>query len=184
MLRKSILMALICLFMAGTIAAQAEKPLPADKIMTDSFAKSKETNKNVMLLFHATWCSWCKFLDKAMLNEEVKGIFEKYFVITHLDVMEKTKEAIEKNENIGGKAIMNYLGGAKSGVPFYVFLTKDGESLANSNVMAKNGNIGYPGTFDEIVAFMKLIKTGAPKMTDAEAYTMFEFFKKNAPKSN
>jgi len=181
MLKKSIIMAVICLLMAGSIAAQAQKPLPADKVMEAAYAKSKETNKNVMLIFHATWCSWCKRLEKAMDDPTMKALFEKYFVITYLDVLENG-EKVAQFENPGGKAIMDNLGGAKSGIPFFAMIDKDAKTLATSNVMPKDSNIGYPGSFDEMLAFMKVIKTGAPKMKDDEAFSMIDFFWKNRPK--
>jgi thioredoxin-related protein len=183
MLKKSILMTAICLLMAGSILAQIEKPLPADNIMTESYAKAKVTGKNVFLLFHATWCSWCKRLDKVMQSEELKSIFENNFVITHLDVDERDVEAIAKFENPGGKELKTKLGAKpKDGIPFYAFLNKDGKILANSKVMPKDGNIGYPGSEEEIALFMKIIKIGAPKMTDDHFNTIAKYLKENAPK--
>lgn len=178
---KSILIVILCVFIAGSVIAQTEKPQPTIKIMAESLVKAKETGKNVFLIFHATWCSWCKRLDKVMSMEEVKTIFEENFVLTHLDVKE-SGEKIEQFENPGGNEFMKELGGEKSGIPFYAFIDKDGKMLANSNVMEKDGNIGYPGSEDEIAAFMKIIKIGAPKMTDEHFNAIKDHFKKNAPK--
>lgn len=181
MAKKALLMGIIFLFIASIIPAQDAKPLPADQVMKEAYAKAKADGKNVFLLFHATWCSWCKRLDKAMESEELKGIFEKNFVITHLDVMEQG-EKIAQYENAGGKELMDKLGGAKAGIPFYAFLTPEGKMLANSNAMPKEQNIGYPGVMEEIDAFMKIVKIGAPKMTEAEQKTIITYLKKNAPK--
>ncbi len=181
MAKKALLMGMIFFFIASIIPAQDAKPLPADQIMKEAYAKAKAGDKNVFLIFHATWCSWCKRLDKAMQSDELKRIFEKNFEITHLDVMERG-EKIAQFENAGGKELMDKLGGAKSGIPFYAFLTPEGEMLANSNVMPKDQNIGYPGVMEEIDAFMKIVTTGAPKMTEAEKKTIISYLKKNAPK--
>jgi thioredoxin-related protein len=180
MFRKSFLVGFICLFAAASILAQTEKPLPADKVMEASYAKAKETGKNVFLIFHATWCSWCKKLDKAMQSEEMKKIFEDNFVVTHLDVMENG-EKIAQFENPGGKALMDKLGGEKSGIPFFAFIDADGKMLCNSNVMPKEQNIGYPGTIEEITAFMKLIKTGSPKIPKDQIKAMALYFINNSP---
>lgn len=181
MLKKSFLMTVICLFMASAIFAQTEKPLSADKVMADSYAKANESGKNVLLIFHASWCSWCKRLDKVMQNDEMKKIFEENFVITHLDVLENEKDKIENFENPGGKELMNKLGGAKSGIPFFAYITAKGETLATSNVMPKNGNIGYPGTLEEINEFMKLLKTGAPKISKEHYKTVLLNLIENSP---
>lgn len=181
MLKKSILTGFICLLIAGSLLAQTEKPLPADKVMKAAYAQSKETGKNVFLIFHATWCTWCKKLDKAMQSNELKKIFEDNFIIVHLDVMERGGEKIAEFENPGGKKLMDKLGGAKSGVPFFAIIKADGKSLGNSNVMPKKQNIGYPGTIKEIAEFMGLIKTGAPKISKEQFKTMLMYFIENSP---
>lgn len=181
MLKKALLLGIVTIFLAGTIAAQTEKPLPAGKVMNNAYAASKETGKNVFLIFHATWCSWCKRLEKAMDSQELKPIFEKYFVITYLDVLERG-EKIAQYENPDGKALMDKLGGATAGIPFYAFINAEGKTLATSNVMPKDSNIGYPGSLEEINAFMKILKTGAPNINDDDYNTLFTYLKKNAPK--
>ena len=179
MLRKSIFMAVICVFMAVSIIAQTEKPRSATIVMAESFTKAKETGKNVFLIFHATWCSWCKKLDKVMQSDELKKIFEDNFIVTHLDVRESGEDKIAEFENPGGKELMKTLGATeKGGIPFYAFLDKKGKMLANSNVMPKDQNIGYPGSPEELDAFAKIIKIGAPKMPESQLATIVDFFKK------
>lgn len=182
MFRKLILASALFFFTAGLAAAQTEKPQTADAILNAAYKESKTADKNVFLIFHASWCSWCKRLDKAMKSEELKKIFEDNFVITHLDVLE-TGEKIATLENPGGKEVMVKLGGEKSGLPFYAFLDAEGNKLGDSNVMPKNMNIGYPGSAEEIEAFGKLLKMSAKKMDEKQLETILEYLKKNAPKS-
>jgi thioredoxin-related protein len=168
------------IFSFGIISAQETKPLAADGIMKASYAKAGETNKNVFLIFHASWCSWCKRLDKAMNSDELKKLFEDNFIVTHLDVLERN-EKIELLENPGGKEIMAKLGGEKSGLPFYAFLDSKGKMIANSNVMDKESNIGYPGSEEEIAAFVKLLKLSS-ELNDEQLSKISEYLKANAPK--
>ena len=77
---------------------------------------------------------------------------------------------------------MKKWGGEKSGLPFFVFLDATGKKVADSNVMPKNQNIGYPGAPEEIEAFMGLLKRAAPKMSPADAETINVYLKENAPK--
>jgi len=167
------------IFSFGVISAQETKPLAADEIMKAAYAKAGETNKNVFLIFHASWCSWCKRLDKAMNSDELKKLFEENYVITHLDVLERN-EKIELLENPGGKELMAKLGGEKSGLPFYAFLDDKGKMIANSNVMDKESNIGYPGSEEEIAAFGKLLKLSS-KLSDDQLSKITEYLKANAP---
>lgn len=168
------------IFSFGIISAQETKPLAADDIMKASYAKAGETNKNVFLIFHASWCSWCKRLDKAMNSDELKNLFEENFIVTHLDVLERN-EKIELLENPGGKELMAKLGGEKSGLPFYAFLDDKGNMIANSNVMDKESNIGYPGSEEEIAAFVKLLKLSS-ELNDEQLSKISEYLKANAPK--
>lgn len=175
---------IVCLLVFSFLSfvnAQPE-PVEANEILTTAYKETKATHKNIFLIFHASWCSWCKRLEKAMQSNELKKIFEENFVITHLDVLEPG-DKIATLENPGGKEIMEKLGGENAGLPFYVFMNAKGEKLADSNVMPGNENIGYPGSSEEIEAFGKLLKSNSQKMTDEQLKIVIEYFKQNAPKS-
>lgn len=181
MFRKYSVTIVLLLFMSGYLFAQAEKPLQANEIMQTAFKDAKASDKNIFLIFHASWCGWCKRLEKAIQSPELKKIFEDNFVITHIDVLERDKK-VEELENPGGREIMANYGGAKSGLPFYVFLDDTGKKLADSNVMPENQNIGYPGATEEIEAFAKIVKNSAKNLTDEQLSAIVDYLKDNAPK--
>lgn len=182
MFRKLTLTLLVTLFSITLLLGQDTKPQPADDILKVALKNSKDTGKNVFLIFHASWCSWCKRLEKAMQSDELKKIFEDNYVITHLDVLE-AKDKVEALENPGGKEIMAKLGGEKSGLPFYAFLDASGKKIADSNVMpSQNPNIGYPGSAEEIEAFGKLLKVSAKNLSDEKFAVIIDYLKTNAPK--
>lgn len=96
-----------------------------------------------------------------------------------LDVMESgDKKALE---NPGGTKFMADMGGAKSGLPFVVFLDKSGKKIADSNVLPGNSNIGYPAAPAEIAAFGKLLAKAAPRMSAAERAKITDYLKTHAP---
>jgi thioredoxin-related protein len=171
---------ILMMLLATTLAsAQTEKAEKADDILKTALQQAGGANKNVLVIFHASWCGWCRRLEAVLENEEIKKIISEHYVVTHLDVMEN--DAKKSMENPGANEIMEHYGGAKSGLPFYVFIDSRGKKLADSNVMPKNQNIGYPGSPEEIVAFEKLLKETAPRMTDKQRGQIVAYLQKNAP---
>ena len=116
-----------------------------------------------------------------MGRPEFKKMFDANYVLVELDVMEAGDNKT-KVENPGGMETMKELGGEKAGLPFYAFLDAKGKKLADSNVMPKGANIGYPGEPGEISAFMELIKKTAPHWSDADREKLKVYFVENAPK--
>lgn len=180
MLRKLILFSAFCLF-AISLQAQDWKPKSADVIMKAALKEAKANNKNVMVIFHASWCSWCRRLEKATESAELKSIFKDNWVITHLDVMER-KGKIDSLENPGGQALMKKYGGEKAGLPFIAFLDKNGKKIANTMAMPDKSNIGYPGSKEEIEIFGKVLKSASKKITDKQIAEIKDYLTKNAPK--
>jgi thioredoxin-related protein len=170
---------LISLVMLAGGHSQTKSPEKAGNILTTAIQKAGAAQKTVFLIFHASWCSWCKRLDAALGSPEIKDIMDEHYVIIHLDVMENAaKKALE---NPGGNEMLAHYGGAKSGIPFYVFFDAAGNKLADSNVMPKEQNIGYPGSQEEIVAFEKLLHHTAARMTEKQRGQIVAYLTKNAP---
>ena len=152
------------LILAFLSPVRAGTPPPARTILNAALKEASSSGKSVFLIFHATWCSWCKRLDAALDKPEVRKIVDNYYVVTHVDVLERGDKK-QTVENPGGEEIMKSLGGEKSGLPFYVILDGTGKKLADSNIMPGNSNIGFPGSQEEIAAFEKILKQTAPRMT-------------------
>jgi thioredoxin-related protein len=172
---------IIAMVFCSIASGQSTAPRPAQDILNEAIAQAHSSNRTVMVIFHASWCSWCKRLDKAFADPDVKTIVDKNYVVTHLDVLER-KEKKETLENAGGVEIMKKFGGEKSGLPFIAFLDAKGTMIANSNAMPENQNIGYPGAKEEIEAFIALLKRTANNMSDAERIRVARYFEENAPK--
>ena len=171
---------LLFLFVAQSVLSQTSKPAPAEDILKAAIQAAEPTHKTVFLIFHASWCSWCKRLDAVLEQQVIKKIIEEHFVVTRLDVFE-SGDKIQTFENPGGKKIDIDLGGEQSGLPFYVFLDAEGKKIADSNVMPNNENIGYPGSESEIAAFGKLLRLSAPRMSDEELSIVLAYLHEKAP---
>lgn len=181
-MKKILAVLLFSVFFAGTFVQAQNPKLPsADAALKQSVAVAKAKDKTVFVLFHASWCGWCKRLEKAMESPELKGIFEKNYVITRIDVLERGTK-VDSLENPGGKEFLKKIGGEKSGLPFFVFFDKKGKQIADSKII-KGENIGYPGAPEEIDAFVALLKKTGKHFSSADLATVADYFKKNAPKS-
>jgi thioredoxin-related protein len=172
---------LIIIFSTTFLFAQTNKPDSAKSILSHSVELAKKSNKSVFVIFHASWCIWCKRLDAALESSELKKIFNDHFVIVHIDVLER-KEKKDELENPGGEKIMADLGGKDAGLPFYVFLNSDGKEIVNSKSMPKKQNIGYPAAKEEITTFVNLLKKSSSSLTKHQLAKVKDYLQKNAPK--
>ena len=127
----------------------------ASSILDKAYQQAQKENKNVFVMFHASWCGWCKTMDKKMNDASCKEFFDKNYVITHLVVLEsKDNKGLE---NPGAFDLLKKYKGEKSGIPFFLIFDKNGKFLEDS--FDSNGqNIGCPATEEEIAEFMKILK--------------------------
>jgi thiol-disulfide isomerase/thioredoxin len=162
-----------------SVFSQDQKPDSAQNIVRVAMVKAIATDKNILITFNASWCIWCKWLETALESPDLKPIMEKYYTIAKLDVKEFGKK-IQMLENPGGQQLLEEMGGSKSGLPFIAILNKKGTMIANSNMMPKKQNIGYPASKEQIAAFLQLLKKTAQRMTDKQVAVISSYLKKNA----
>ncbi|MFV0197407.1 thioredoxin family protein [Empedobacter falsenii] len=127
----------------------------ATEILTKAQNQAKVENKNVFLIFHASWCGWCKKMEKNMDDPLVKSYFDANYVKTFITVQERAEK---KNlETPGGDAVNEKLGGKDQGLPFWVILDSEGKVLENSRVNGEN--IGGPASEDEVNNLIAKLET-------------------------
>jgi thioredoxin-related protein len=171
MKRTPAILAALCL----AVFAFAESPKPATAVMANAQATAKKEGKNVMVIFHASWCGWCHKLDDFMAKPEFKSAFAADYVIVHLTVMESPDK--KNDENPGGMDYLTKLGGDKGGIPFFAFVDPSGKVLADSNAKMgdKKQNIGHPVKKGEVAHFMAMIDKSAKRMTAAKKAEIKKF---------
>lgn len=136
-----------------------------------------------MIVFHASWCGWCKKFDASVNDPSCKEYFEKNFIIEHLTILENGE--MKKNENPGAIDIFNKYAGAGSGIPFFLIYDKKGTLVADSKIRpagasldAAGKNMGCPASDEEVAAFVQVLKK-ITKITEAQTTAITERFKKN-----
>ncbi|MES2487946.1 MAG: thioredoxin family protein [Bacteroidota bacterium] len=160
----------IVLFMVAFAGAQAQEN--ATTIMDKAYAQAKKEKKNVFVIFHASWCGWCKKMEKNMESDACKKMFDDNYVIVHLTVEESPKNVALNTP--GADELKAKYKGAQQGLPFWVILDKKG-TLLDDSFNDKDENLGCPAEPAEVTAFTaKLKKTG--KFTDAQLATVTATF--------
>ena len=164
--------------LTGLIGSAFAAPPTAKSLLDDASANARKGKKNVMVIFHASWCGWCKKLDAFLEKPEFKKSFEKSYEIVHLDVLENGPKVSLENE--GGKDLMEQFGGKTAGLPFFVILDPSGKKLGDS-MLPGTGNIGYPAEPYEVAGFKQLLTKTATHMNagDIKKVETFLSTKKN-----
>lgn len=153
----------------------SQAPLSAEDIMATARKKAAAENKNVFLIFHASWCGWCHKMDTSMSDPLVKKYFTDNYVIEHLVVQEsKNKKQLE---NPGAEAMMVQYKGEGQGIPFWLIFDKDGKLLADSR-MENGDNTGCPAKENEVAHFVNVLKKTS-RLKDNELAVIQKRFRKN-----
>lgn len=144
----------ISFFVAFTTASIAQQP-SAKEVLATAQAQAKKENKKVFVIFHASWCKWCKKMENNMQTPETKPLFDKSYVTAFLTVQESPKN--KALENPGADELLKTYKADKSGIPFWVILDANGKVLEDS-FNAKGENLGCPAEAAEVAEFTQMLK--------------------------
>ena len=122
------------LFIATVFTVQTKAQNSASSILENALTKAKAENKHVFLKYSASWCGWCKKLDKEMKNDSCKPFFDTNYVIVTLVVNES-----EKNKHLENPGAIDFLRkhkGEDKGLPYWAILNNTGDLIEKGR--------GYP----------------------------------------
>ena len=140
--------------------------------MKEAFAEAKKDNKNVMIIFKASWCGWCKRMIANVNNESVKDLFERNYVIRELDVLERADK--KELENPGALDLLKQYKADKSGIPFFLIYDAEGKLLTNG-FDDEGQNLGCPASEEEVAIFIDKLKETS-HLTEGEVVAIREVF--------
>ena len=151
----------------------AQQVPSADAVLKAAYAKAAKENKNVMVIFHASW--WCHKMDTSLNDPSVKDFFTKNYVIEHLTVYEsKGKENLE---NPGALQLLTKYHGNDQGIPFWLVLDKNGDLLGDSEI-GPGKNCGCPATEEEVQHFIGVLKKSS-SITSEQIAAVEKRFRRN-----
>lgn len=163
-------------------SAQSKVP-SADSLLTAASKQAKASGKKIFVIFHASWCGWCKKMDVSMNDPVCKKFFDDNFVIVHLTVEES--QANKHLENPGADLVKKKFLGEKAGLPFWLILDAD-QKLAADSYIRKPGtaadqpgdNIGCPASENEVNEFVKILKR-TTSLKETELSVIAKRFRQN-----
>ncbi len=172
-MKKILLLTLVlCIF----FIAKSQNVLTTESILSGACKQAAKENKNIFVIFHASWCGWCKKMDASMNDATTKKYFDNNFVTVHLTVLES--EENKKLENPGAAEFMKKLKPQAGSLPFFAILNNSRNVLADS--FANGENLGCPASETEVAAFITLLKKTS-KINDKELEVIAARFKQNKP---
>jgi thiol-disulfide isomerase/thioredoxin len=183
-MKKNLILSLVLIFTVSVMSFAQEAAMPStETVMNKAYAQAKAENKKVMVIFHASWCGWCKKMEASMNEPTLKKFFDDNYVVALLDVQEsKGKEYLE---NPGSLAFMTKYKGEKAGLPFWFITDASGNKLADSQIRPEGAsldtygdNVGCPAAENEVAYFAKVLKSTS-KLKDNEIALISERFAKN-----
>ncbi len=182
-LKNTFSIVLIILFFNLTVAQEnLEK---ASHIFNKAVELAKKENKNVFIMFHASWCGWCKKMDASINDASIKDFFTNNYVIEHLVVLESKKN--KHLENPDASTMLKKYGGGESGIPYWLIFDSQGNLMADSKMVKnelvlkeKGSNIGCPGSDEEVNSFIYKIKETST-LNDIELAKIAKRFRLNNP---
>lgn len=148
---KILFVSLFLLAAISTVNAQEK----ASVIIDNAIVKAKKENKKVFVMYHASWCSWCKLMEKNMNVPLIKPFFDRGYVTVFLTVNERGDN--KKLENPGAIDMLKKSKAENSGIPFWQIIDTDGKVLEDA-FNSKGQNLGCPSTQEEVAEFTYKLK--------------------------
>jgi thiol-disulfide isomerase/thioredoxin len=179
-MKSYVLLLVGCMFLSA--AGKSQAPKSAGEMLKQAYGIAAKEKKNVFIIFHASWCGWCKKMDAAMNDESVKKFFTENYVIRHLVVYESRGK--ENLENPGALELLKKYKGEDQGIPYWLIFDKNGKWLADSKLRPDGGgletgdNTGCPASEKEVAIFLKILKETS-SLKEAELAIIEKRFREN-----
>jgi len=148
----------------GDASVKSDTPASADVLVSSAQEQARQSEKNVIVVFRASWCRYCRRLEAMLSDPEVRAVLDARFQIVWLQVLEPPARKAE--ETPGAVKLMQSWGGT-GGLPFYAILSPE-----RKQPLVTSGSLGFPMSPEENDRFIELLQSTTPSMSDAELATL------------
>ncbi len=168
-------------FILGNVKGQ-KPPSNAEEVLKEACELAAKENKKVFVIFTASWCGWCKRMDKSIADSVCSDFFSNNYVIRHL-VVDEAKDKLNL-ENPGAKELRAKYHGDGEGIPFWLVFDKQGNMLADSKMRKedegpeKGENTGCPASEKEVAYFISVLQKTSG-ITSQQVETIRKRFREN-----
>jgi thioredoxin-related protein len=147
---------LLLLFSLAGLSLQAqENPESAELILKEASSVAAKEHKNVLVIFRASWCGWCRRMEASINDETCKDFFYRNYVITYLTVYESSNK---KNlENPGALALLTKYKGNDQGIPYWMVFDPQGNLIGDSQI-TPGVNSGCPAKKEEVEHLIQVLR--------------------------
>ncbi|MEJ0058766.1 MAG: thioredoxin family protein [Terricaulis sp.] len=138
-------------------------------------------NKRLVVVFFASWCVWCRFMDMLLADRTAARILDPRFRFAHLRALEHDEDqrALQLN---GANDVFARYAAARNGLPFLVFLDANGDVVTTTISSANDANIGFPVQGFELDWFTEMLALAAPDLTAQDLATLRAICVRLAPR--
>jgi len=176
---RTILRGTVLALLVGALEMAGAGAPTAQQVLASAKAQAAAQHKNIFLVFEASWCVWCRRLDRFIETPAIQPIFARHFVIARVDVQERG-DKVSLNTP-GGVELAAQLGAKGPGLPFFAFLDEHGELIANSRRPVpgnpEGSNIGHPTAPEEVDYFMVMLRKAVPTLSPADTQLIEDYLR-------
>lgn len=172
---------LLLLIVVATIAmhATAQQKPSAQNIVEEICKQAALQHKNAFIIFHASWCGWCRKLDNNMNSPSLAPFFDSNYVTAHVTVFETDST----QDDAGAKDFLSKYNSDKQGIPTWFIFNDKGELLMSSfmkNQSDEGVNVGCPAEPQEVAYFIKVLEKTSSISAEQKA-SVIQLFSKASP---